>query len=156
MSSLSSQRAIISDGAEPSFGGIPLRPLPRTYGDRVLVVGDAAGQVKPTSGGGIYYGLLCAGIAADTLHCALDKGDLSAGVLSSYERDWRRLLGAELTIGYWSRKLFERLSDRVIDRMFHTLDSRGIVDAMAASPDLSFDWHSRVILRMLRLMFFRW
>ncbi|GAI10492.1 unnamed protein product, partial [marine sediment metagenome] len=42
------------------------------------MVGDAAGQVKPTTGGGIYYGLLCADIAANNLHRALENDDLSA------------------------------------------------------------------------------
>ena len=46
----------------PICWGIPLRPLRKTYADRVLVVGDAAGQVKPTTGGGIYYSLLASGI----------------------------------------------------------------------------------------------
>ena len=83
-----------------------------------MVVGDAAGQVKPTSGGGIYYGLLCADIAADTLHRALQEGDFSAGMLSRYERKWKKRLGRELKIGYWARRMFERLSDGQIDRIF--------------------------------------
>ena len=40
---------------KPVCWGIPLRPLRKTYSNRVLVVGDAAGQVKPTTGGGIFY-----------------------------------------------------------------------------------------------------
>ena len=75
MASLLSQEKIKSDKAELNYGGIPLKPLPRTYGQRLVVVGDAAGQVKPTTGGGIYYGLLCADIAAGTLHRALEKGE---------------------------------------------------------------------------------
>jgi flavin-dependent dehydrogenase len=43
---------------------VPLVPLSRTYEERVLAVGDAAGQVKPTAGGGIYYGMLGAQDAA--------------------------------------------------------------------------------------------
>ena len=43
---------------------IPLVPLCRTFGERVLVIGDAAGLTKPTTGGGIYYSLLSAELAA--------------------------------------------------------------------------------------------
>ena len=43
---------------------VPIVPLARTYGERVLAVGDAAGQVKSTSGGGIYFGMLSAQIAS--------------------------------------------------------------------------------------------
>jgi digeranylgeranylglycerophospholipid reductase len=65
------QGKIGSPDVDITSGGIPLRPLRRSYSDRVLVVGDAAGQVKPTTGGGVYYGLLCAEIAADTMHRAM-------------------------------------------------------------------------------------
>lgn len=61
---------------------IPLGTLPRTYGDRILVIGDAAGQVKPTTGGGIYFGHLGAKIAIDVLKEALEGDDLAAARLS--------------------------------------------------------------------------
>ena len=73
LASLLAQGKLASSEAEPSYGGIPLKPLPRIYGERLLVARDAAGQVKPTTGGGIYFGLLCADMAADTLHQALQS-----------------------------------------------------------------------------------
>ena len=59
----------------PGIWGIPLRPFKRVHLDRVLVVGDAAGQVKPMTGGGIYYALLSSEMAAQTLGEALDSDD---------------------------------------------------------------------------------
>ncbi len=150
LSHLAAQGKIASAEAELSYGGIPLKPRPRTCGERLLVVGDAAGQVKPTSGGGIYYGLLGADIAARTLHQALGDGDLSAKRLARYERGWRKKLGRELKIGYWARKLSERLSDRQIDRIFEIVKANGIDQALLKAEDLSFDWHSKTILRLLR------
>ena len=149
MASLMGCGKIVSSEAELSYGGIPLKPLSRTYGERLLVVGDAAGHVKPTSGGGIYYGLLCADIAADTLHQALKDGDLSAKRLAKYEQRWRKRLGRELKIGYWARKLFERLSDRQIDRIFEIVKANGIDKALLSAKDLSFDWHGKAILRLI-------
>ena len=149
LTSLLAQGKIVSTEAKLSRGGIPLKPLDRTYRERLLVVGDAAGQVKPTSGGGIYYGLLCADIAADTLHQALQTDDLSARSLARYERRWKRRLGRELKIGYWTRKLFERLSDRQIDRIFDIVKANGIDKTLLETKDLSFDWHSRTILMLL-------
>jgi len=149
MASLLAQEKIISAEAKVSCGGIPLKPLGRTFGERLIVVGDAAGQVKPTSGGGIYYGLLCADIAASTLNQALQHDDLSAKSLAEYEREWKRKLGRELKIGYWARKLFERLSDRQIDRIFDIIKANGIDEALLEAKDLSFDWHSQAILRLL-------
>ncbi|MEE8618736.1 MAG: NAD(P)/FAD-dependent oxidoreductase [Dehalococcoidales bacterium] len=149
MTSLLAQGKIVSSEAKLSYGGIPLKPLGRTCGERLIVVGDAAGQVKPTTGGGIYYGLLCADIAAKTLHQALQHDDLSAKSLARYEQGWRRRLGRELKIGYWARKLFERLSDRQIDRIFDIVKANGIDEALLKAKDLSFDWHSRAILRVI-------
>lgn len=133
----------------PARWGIPLRPLGRTYGERVVVVGDAAGQVKPTTGGGIYYALRASEIAAETLHQALGHMDLSASRLKQYERGWRALLSQELEIGYSARRLFELLRDCQIDFAIHTVASNGISKELAESRTLSFDWHSEVVTKVL-------
>ncbi len=146
---LLAQGKIVSTKAEMTHGGIPLQSLARTYGERLVVVGSAAGQVKPTTGGGIYYGLLCADIAANHLNRALKSDNLSAENLSSYQREWRKRLGVELRIGYWARKLYERLSDRQIDQVFDIIESNGIDEALLKAEDLSFDWHSKVVLRVM-------
>ena len=150
IASLQAQGKIAPAEAEPIFRGISLKPLARTCGNRLMVVGDAAGQVKPTTGGGIYYGLLCADIAANNLHRALESDDLSAKSLAGYEREWRKKLGWELRIGYWARKLYEHMSDAQIDRVFDIIKSRGIDKALLEAEDLSFDWHGEVVLRLLR------
>ncbi|MFC2123159.1 NAD(P)/FAD-dependent oxidoreductase, partial [Bacteroidota bacterium] len=140
---------IVSIDSDLSHGGIPLKPLARTYGERLMVVGDAAGQVKPTTGGGVYYGLLCAEIAANTLITALKADDLSAKNLSRYERDWKNKLARELSVGYWSRKLYEHLTDRQVDRIFGIMKSSGIDRALLEAKELSFDWHSDIMLKLL-------
>ncbi len=149
MSSLQAQGKIAWDKAELCYGGISLKPLARTYGERLLVVGDTAGQVKPTTGGGIYYGLLCADIAADTLHQALKGDNLSAKTLANYERGWRKELGRELEIGYYARKFYERLSDKQVDRIFNIIKSHGIDQALLQAEDLSFDWHGEAVMRLI-------
>ena len=149
LSSLLAQGKVVSDEAEVNHRGISLKPLPRTYSRRLVVVGDAAGQVKPITGGGIYYGLLCADIAANNLHRALDDNDLSAKNLASYEREWKKKLGRDLKIGYYARKLYEHLSDKRINRIFDIIKSNGIDEALLKADDLSFDWHGEVILRLL-------
>lgn len=145
---LAAQGKVMPGAGKPNYGTIPLRPLRRTYGERVLAVGDAAGQVKPTTGGGIYYGMLCADIAAGVLNKTLHRDDLSARRLSEYERGWRRRLGRELTMGYWARKLFERLSDRRIDRLFDVVMGKHLDKTLLADDAVSFDWHSWAIVKL--------
>ncbi|MBU1941061.1 MAG: NAD(P)/FAD-dependent oxidoreductase, partial [Candidatus Thermoplasmatota archaeon] len=53
-------------------GSIPLGPLKRTTQTRVMLVGDAAAHVKPTSGGGLFPGLLCAQYCSDIAIKALE------------------------------------------------------------------------------------
>ena len=150
MLSLLAQGKIASAEAELSYSLIPIKSLARTYGKRLVAVGSAAGQVKPITGGGIYYGLLCADIAADSLHQALDNNDLSARSLAVYQRRWEAKLKWELEIGYWARKLYEHLSDGQIDRIFGIIKSSGIDEALLKMEDLSFDWHGEAVLRLMK------
>ncbi len=98
----------------------------------------------------MYYGLLCAGIAADTMHRAIAGGDLSARALAGYERAWRAEIGRELRVGYTARRIYERMSNRRIDRLFDLAESRGIRENVLDSPSVSFDWHSKAIMEALK------
>jgi len=150
ISSLREQGKVISDEVEPGYRGITLSPPKRTYGGRVIVVGDAAGQVKPTTGGGIYLGLLSAEIAAKHLKQALEDDDLSPGRLAGYEREWKKKLGQELKICYWARRFYEKLSDKKIDQIFDIITANGIDEALLKADSLSFDWHGRAIVKLAR------
>jgi geranylgeranyl reductase family protein len=150
LEALAAAGRIISADVSVTCGGVPLKPLPRSYGERLLVVGDAAGQVKPTTAGGIYYGLIGAQIAVTTLHSALVNNDLSAGRLAAYQRSWRRRLGRELRTGYWARRLYEGLGDGQVDAIFRAVRERGIAAALLADATVSFDWHSGAVTSLLK------
>ena len=135
---------------EPRKWGIPLKPISRTYGNRTLVVGDAAGLAKPTTGGGIYYGLVSGQLAAETAHEALVNGNLSARGLSTYEKRWKSVFGRELRIGYYARMLYEALGDRQVERMLKETMSSEAQDELMAPDGFSFDWHSRAIMKGIR------
>lgn len=126
---------------------IPISPAPRTTFDRVLLVGDAAGQVKPTTAGGIYYGIVCAEIAARTLDEAFRSGDLTQRTMARYEERWRKEIGRELRVGSYFRRLGGRLTDAQIDhliRAYRNPDFRDLVHRSAV-----FERHSRFILALL-------
>jgi digeranylgeranylglycerophospholipid reductase len=148
ISSLTEQGKIVSDEVKPSYRVITLKPPKRTYGKRLIVVGDAAGQVKPTTGGGVYFGLLCTEIAARNLNRALEKDDLSARGLAGYEREWKKKIGQELKICHWARKFYENLNDEQVNRIFDIIKANGIDEALLEEDDLSFDWHGKAIMRL--------
>lgn len=144
------ERAGHLDRTDASFRSwvIPIRPLKRTYSERILAVGDAAGQTKPTTGGGIFYGLLCAEAAAETAVEAFDKKDFGLSVMRGYETRWRKRVGREIKTGILFRRLGEKLTDGEIDELFRIVQSDGILAAV--SKTARFDWHRDVISFVLR------
>ncbi len=121
--------------------GIPIGTLPRTHARRALLVGDAAAQVKPLSGGGIFTGMRCAEIAADVAADALSKGDLSESALGEYDRRWRAELGDEFRRALYLRRLFTRLSDDELDRVVHALKGARLAATIVAFGDIDFPTH---------------
>jgi digeranylgeranylglycerophospholipid reductase len=150
LSKLMAEDKIDSGEFDIRQGAIPLGTLPRTYADRLLVVGEAAGQVKPTTGGGIYFGLLCAEIAADNLHQGFASGDLSSSRLARYQKEWQARIGHELRLDYWAHKLYGRASQRQIERLFDVIRSSKIHEQFLKWEDFSFDYHGKLIFRALR------
>ncbi len=150
LNNLFCQGRVISREVEIEQKAIPIGNLARSYGDRVVVIGDAAGQVKPTTGGGIYFGHLGARIAAEVLDEALSSDNLTAGQLSRYQKQWKAKMGKELSRGYWARWAYAKLSDHQIEGVFNILNSGGMAEALLNSSNFSFDWHSRLILAVLR------
>ncbi len=146
---LKTQGKIESTDVNYSYAVIPLRPLPKTYTDRILVVGDAAGQIKPTTGGGIYYGIICANMAAKVLHQALISGDLSAERLSTYQKQWQSKLNRELTLGYWVQRLWTKLSNSHIEYLFNIAQKKHIPELITTAKNFPFDWHSQLLLQII-------
>lgn len=130
--------------------GIPIKPIRKTYADRALALGDAAGFVKPTTGGGIYYAMVSGELAARAALEAMGEGDLSARSLSRYQKAWKREFGDELRVGYYARTLFETMNDRQLDLLMETFLSPEMQESVVNAPDFSFDRHSRTILRAVR------
>ena len=126
-------------------------PVQRSVSDRVLVVGEAAGQVKTTTGGGIYYGLLCSEIAAEVLKQSFHKGELSFRQLVKYENLWRSKLGKELRVGKLARKIMGKLSDPQIEKVFKFLQKKAKVKELMERK-VKLDYHSDLISFGLKLL----
>ncbi len=129
------------------MGGIPLGPLKRTYSEGFLIVGDAAGQVKPTSGGGIYTGAVCARIAGEIAALAAMEEDSSSAFLSEYERRWRSKIGKELAIGMRIHNFICGLNDNEMDELIASMNNPAILDTITRYGDM--DHPSVIIKKML-------
>ena len=127
---------------------LPLGAIDRTYADRTLVVGDAAGLVKPTTGGGIHYSILSAKLASRVAIDALESDRLDAEALASYERAWRDQLGEEFAEQRSLRDIVTRLSDREIDSFFELARTDGIMPIVRRTAQ--FNHHRHLIRALLR------
>jgi flavin-dependent dehydrogenase len=138
----------VPDTMAPRRRMLPLGSIRRTYADRVLVVGDAAGLVKPTTGGGIYYSVVGAEIAGDVLSGALAADELSAGALGEYERRWRRRFQGEFNAQQALRLIAQRMRDADIDALFDLAGTDGILPLVRQKA--RFNRHRDFILALLR------
>lgn len=145
---VSSRWGVRADQCRPRQKILPLGPIDRTYSDRVVVLGDAAGLVKPTTGGGIYYSLVSASAAADVLADALTTGDLGASALAPYETQWRKRLGPELRWQLVLRRIADRLTDEDIDGLFDLAHSDGIMPLVRKTA--AFNHHREFIMALLK------
>ncbi len=128
--------------------GIAFGFIPRSYSDRIVVVGEAAGQIKTTTGGGIYYGLLGAEIASDVINRAFKKGNFQGRTLSEYQRLWRRSLGREIVFGEYFHKFYSKLDDNSIDALFEAAEQDNFFSFI--SENGKFDWHKNAVTTILR------
>jgi geranylgeranyl reductase family protein len=148
LQSVSGRWGIEPEGCVPRHKMLPLAPIKSTYGDRLVVLGDAAGLVKPTTGGGIYYSLVSAELASQTVTDALHADDLSARRLASYEKAWRSRLGSELRWQLILRRIAQRLSDRDIDALFDLAHTDGIMPLVRRTA--RFNRHREFIVALLK------
>lgn len=128
------------------MGGIPVGTLKRTVADGVLIVGDAAGQVKPVSYGGIYTGAKCAKIAGEVAAKAASEDNVSAARLMEYERRWRAEIGRELSWGLKARDIFGRMTDNDLNEAIAALDDPEVQDVITQFGDID---HPSVLARQL-------
>ncbi|MFQ5908649.1 MAG: NAD(P)/FAD-dependent oxidoreductase [Thermoplasmata archaeon] len=118
-------------GWVPEMGSVP-----QTVLGNVLLVGDAAGHVMPTNGGGVNTAMVCGRIAGNVIADHLQDG----GSLESYEQAWRAAVGGTLDIGVRFRKLAELFfpSDFWLERVMRAMGPRPMATAIRCEP--FFSW----------------
>ncbi len=132
-------------GAEPyeTFGGgIPIGLIRKSYADRVMLVGDAAMQVKPISGGGVNIGLRCAKICVDIASKALENDATSESALAEYQRLWKKEFEREIRFGIIARRFIYGMSDSELRRIFNAPDEE-LLNKISMYGDI--DYPSRIV-----------
>jgi len=131
-----------------SFHTIPLGgPIPETYSNGFLAVGDAASQVKPTTGGGVIFGMMCARVAAEVAYEALHEDDFSSETLSEYQKKCDEVLGFEGKFMLKTRRMLDALSDDRIDNAITFCTKIGLDKTLQKVEDI--DFQGRSLLHML-------
>jgi geranylgeranyl reductase family protein len=116
-----------TEGVSPRLKILPLAAIARTYDTRLLAVGDAAGLVKPTTGGGIYYSVLSGSLAAAVGSRALRRNRLDSASLAVYETRWRARLAREFDAQLELRRLAVGMSDADIEALFDLARTDGVM-----------------------------
>jgi len=127
---------------------IPFGPAEETVRDRVMLVGDAAGQAKPTTGGGIYTGTLCAEMLAEEASAALDEDDLGEERLQAYHDRWSSSIGRELRIMMRLRHAFLQLDDADLDDIWDRLTTPEVTRVINEHGDI--DYVSKLAVELVK------
>jgi digeranylgeranylglycerophospholipid reductase len=104
-------------------GGVPVcGTIKQTVTSGLILVGDAARQSDPVTGGGIFNSMWAGNIAGRVAARAIKRSDVSAESLREYEREWRATIGKEIDISLVIKKRFLELSDEDLNTLGHSLE----------------------------------
>jgi len=110
--------------------------IEKSVADGMILVGDAASQVKPFSAGGLVYGQICAEIAGESIINAFQKNDFSEEFFKeNYEKKWKRKISKGIKRGMTIKKLFEKIQDKPL--AFSAIKRLGIA-SLAEFFDVDF------------------
>jgi digeranylgeranylglycerophospholipid reductase len=99
-------------------------PLPKTFSGQVMAVGDAAGMVMPTNGGGIATAMITGEIAGQVAADHVQKGI----PISEYERRWKQAMGREMLVSTRLRRMADHFmgNDLIFHALLRLLGTQGI------------------------------
>lgn len=130
-----------------SGGGIPIGTVERTYAAGTIIVGDAAGHVKATSGGGVYPGLMASKCAVEVISKTLKIGDYGKARMREYEVCWRKSIGKELKKASYLHRIYRKIRDEDFNAIVDDLNDKKIIKVINEEGDI--DYPSRVVMKVL-------
>jgi geranylgeranyl reductase family protein len=121
-------------------------PIESFVSGNTVTIGDAAGQSKPTTAGGIYSCGIGGILAGRAISEFLNGG--SAKDLEAYQKSWQEKFGKEFEKQLFARKMLERIDNKTIDGLFGAVTPEMIKD-ISESED--FDFHTSALVKILGL-----
>ena len=121
-------------------------PIKKFTSENLIIVGDAAGQAKPTTAGGIYSCGMGGIVAGKTITKFLETKKISD--LEEYQKIWINKFGKEFEKQTLARRLLRRLDNDSIDKLFNQITPE-IIKEISEKDD--FDFHTGSIIKLLGL-----
>jgi len=122
-------------------------PISKAYASGFLAVGDVASQVKPTTGGGVVFGLTCAGIAAEVADEAVRRKDVSSSFLQVYQKRCADTLGFDFSVMLRLRRFLDSLSDEKLDEVLRFCARIGLGKTLENVEEI--DFQGQLLLKIL-------
>ncbi|MCR3884674.1 NAD(P)/FAD-dependent oxidoreductase [Methanotrichaceae archaeon M04Ac] len=114
---------------EMMVGGVPVSgPIERTVADGVILVGDAARQSDPITGGGIINAMKAGKMAGKIAADLVPRGEVDKRSLMVYEEMWRETIGKHISRNFAVKEFFVDLTDDDLNRMIHSLDGIDVAE----------------------------
>lgn len=130
-------------------GVVPFGITPKIFASNAMLVGDAAVQTKPISGGGIYFGLIGAEMCARVATYALNQDNLSERVIGKYQKLWEKKFGREIRCCTGYRELYTSFSDDDIDSLLRFLNQPYWQGVISRYGDIDYpSWLARQLVSL--------
>jgi digeranylgeranylglycerophospholipid reductase len=123
-------------------------PINKSYANGFLALGDCASQVKPTTGGGVIFGLTAAKVAAKVAYQAITLGDVSSNVLQTYQKSCDEQLKFDFRVMLRIRRFLDLLSDQRLDEMLRVCGKLGVDKALRDVDEI--DFQGKMLLTAVR------
>ena len=119
-------------------------PIENFIDGKTVIIGDAAGQAKPTTAGGIFTSGMGGVYAGQAISKFLETNEQSD--LEEYQKRWKTRFGKEFDKQLLARKLLERIDNQTINKLFESITPEIIKDI---SEKDDFDFHTSSIIKLL-------
>jgi geranylgeranyl reductase family protein len=119
-------------------------PIEKFVEGKTVIIGDAAGQAKPTTAGGIFTSGMGGVYAGQAISKFLETNDKTE--LEQYQKNWVKRFGKEFEKQSFVRKILERIDNKTINKLFESITPE-IIKEISEKDD--FDFHTSSIIKLL-------